>query len=735
MSSNDNTWVIHRPKFEADELNPDLAVSPWAGHRNFCYDLTRFVRPSCIVELGTHFGCSFFTFLQALKDQSSSCSCYAVDTWRGDEHAGFYDDSVFNLVKTTVDSRFSELEVHLLRETFDSAVKNFPTDSIDILHIDGFHSYDAVKHDFETWKEKLAKDAIVLFHDVAPSTGYGSSDYWKEVKLQYPHLEFLHHSWGLGILFPTGDRWYRQLQEKLPELWEEHYRIRAENELVARQLADTTHLLEQRWKIIENQGREIAEQATALESQRRTIHDLEDANSEVERRTVDEIMRLKTIVKALSANRRISALLASIDDIEEAEFVDIAYALFLFIAKLHDKLSSQRVEKVLFFSREGWVLKELFDFYQSQLSTHKNIESIYFEISRRSSFLPSLGPLKDEGFDTLFRQYRRISVRAFLSSLALDDFANAIAGEIGYPAAAFDEVKEDLPTDPIFEELVTSKAFSEIYEHERKIRSEALRVYVQELFGGSVPTDMHVVDVGWKGTIQDNLFNWMIRACSESASVTGYYIGLIAPGNLSARNRKEGLLFSSLGQPTPGYHVFDENKSLFEVLLPALHGSPRSYTVTEEGTAQVIRDAFVEKELLDQHVGRVVAAVTRRFKLIAELLGVVPWQDEDLLRNVLAKHSRMVFQPSVQEVEWLKNVTHVENFGVFEESRFDNVVLQSYRERTKFTWNLFAGGKNLGFWPYLTLRDRALPGIALSYKLFRLHQTRRTFPGGKYEKK
>ncbi len=210
-------WVVREPVYEADSLNPQLAVSPWQGHRDFAYDLICFTRPRLIVELGVHYGCSYFAFCQAVKDQGLAAQLVGIDTFRGDPHAGLYGEEVFDLVRKTKESYFADNRFTLRRAGFCEASSGFADESIDLLHIDGLHTYDAVSADFATWLPKLARDGIVLLHDIAPSSGYESAGFWAEIRQQYPHFEFLNR-WGLGIVFPKGDRWFRAgLAQGLPD--------------------------------------------------------------------------------------------------------------------------------------------------------------------------------------------------------------------------------------------------------------------------------------------------------------------------------------------------------------------------------------------------------------------------------------------------------------------------------------------------------------------------------------
>lgn len=173
--------------------------SAWFGHTPFARWLIRFSAPEVLVELGTHAGVSYSAFCASVLHEKLTTQCYAVDTWKGDQQAGFYPEQTYSDLSLYHEKHYSSFST-LLRMTFDDAVERFADGSIDLLHIDGFHSYEAVRHDFHTWKSKLSDRAIVLFHDTNErSEGYGVWRFWNEVKQDYPNFEFL-HSHGLGVL-------------------------------------------------------------------------------------------------------------------------------------------------------------------------------------------------------------------------------------------------------------------------------------------------------------------------------------------------------------------------------------------------------------------------------------------------------------------------------------------------------------------------------------------------------
>ena len=175
----------------------------WSGHLPFVHDLIAALRPALLVELGVHRGDSYFGMCQTVQENGISCKCYGVDTWTGDAHAGFYDESVFDEVNEYNEENYPAFS-RLLRSTFDEAQENFGNSTIDLLHIDGLHRYQAVRHDFDLWYPKVRPGGVVLLHDTAARQGdFQVWKLWEELTGEFPTLEFT-HSWGLGILRKPG---------------------------------------------------------------------------------------------------------------------------------------------------------------------------------------------------------------------------------------------------------------------------------------------------------------------------------------------------------------------------------------------------------------------------------------------------------------------------------------------------------------------------------------------------
>lgn len=181
---------------------PNRVLFPysWVEHIPIAFKLIEVLSPEIIVELGTHSGNSFCAFNQAVKKLNLSSKCFAIDTWQGDKHSGKYDQVVFNELSDYCKIHYSQT-AFLIKKQFDDALDEFQNRTIDLLHIDGLHTYEAVSNDFYNWLPKLSNHGVVLLHDIEVfESDFGVHRFWKEIKTKYPSLEFLFGN-GLGILF------------------------------------------------------------------------------------------------------------------------------------------------------------------------------------------------------------------------------------------------------------------------------------------------------------------------------------------------------------------------------------------------------------------------------------------------------------------------------------------------------------------------------------------------------
>lgn len=90
-------------------------------------------------------------------------------------------------------------------ETLASAKKIFNNKQIDFLFIDGNHSYQGVKTDFEMYGPLVRKGGIIAFHDIGENEEGGVFNLWQEIKsINSSCKEFLcdvNKEKGIGVLF------------------------------------------------------------------------------------------------------------------------------------------------------------------------------------------------------------------------------------------------------------------------------------------------------------------------------------------------------------------------------------------------------------------------------------------------------------------------------------------------------------------------------------------------------
>ena len=105
---------------------------------------------------------------------------------------------------------------------------------------------------------KLSKNGVILLHDVALESGYGSAQYFKDcIVPNFPAFEF-RHNFGLGVVFPKGIEGWEPLIDK-SELFNERYELSALKRLHEITKQDLTKLIDERDATIKSQTQLIDE--------------------------------------------------------------------------------------------------------------------------------------------------------------------------------------------------------------------------------------------------------------------------------------------------------------------------------------------------------------------------------------------------------------------------------------------------------------------------------------------
>lgn len=163
-------------------------------------------RPRTVLEIGTRSGGTFF-LLCRLSDPRAMVISLDLPGGRWGGGYGAYRVPVIHRMKQPRQS------LHLVRgDSHDAATRDrvrriLARRPIDLLFIDGDHSYDGVRQDFEMYAPLVRPGGAVVLHDIVahpPASGVDVARFWNEAKARYPHREIVadpDQGWaGIGIL-------------------------------------------------------------------------------------------------------------------------------------------------------------------------------------------------------------------------------------------------------------------------------------------------------------------------------------------------------------------------------------------------------------------------------------------------------------------------------------------------------------------------------------------------------
>ena len=261
-----------------------------------------------------------------------------------------------------------------------------------------------------------------------------------------------------------------------------------------------------------------------------------------------------------------------------------------FALHLLEEASRQRHSAVYFLSREGAFFVQIYDALRGAGVSPGALapDSAHLDISRRSSFAASLRSVSIEEMQRLWRGYAPMSMRTWAMSLGIDPecmvpicHAHGLDIDEALRAPAADPRALRLMADPEWRGMVNAHSDAQ---------ATLLKDYLAQRGLSASTSRVALVDIGWRGTIQDN-----IALLLPSVKFSGYYLGLQRFLNPQPDNGTKSAYGPDLNRDSTGAELFGQ-LPLMEMLCTPAQAGVVGYRRKTDGRV-------IPRRTEDEHVG------------------------------------------------------------------------------------------------------------------------------------
>lgn len=312
-------------------------------------------------------------------------------------------------------------------------------------------------------------------------------------------------------------------------------------------------------------------------------------------------------------------------------FSEYILHFYFFTERLYLKAKKDGITNLFFLAREGLYLKRLFDAFQemNHFTDGTGIQTHYLKISRHSARQVALRSLDEEDFSAFKGEAGNMSVLQFLEGFRFSEvIIDCILDELG--ELSKDEETANFFNSDVLLQLRSNTTFTTEYEKYRRNQTSAFNRYLDSFAVDFESEGLHLVDIGWGGTMQENLYYYL----DKKISVTGYYLGLKEVYDIQPETKRYGLNFSVYPNCTYSDDVLKANGQLYEQLLSASHGSTVGYSTDKKDAFAITFHEASEKEVFEKWIRPVQEYMFVQFKILFERLRPLDY-DQDLAQQYM----------------------------------------------------------------------------------------------------
>lgn len=334
--------------------------------------------------------------------------------------------------------------------------------------------------------------------------------------------------------------------------------------------------------------------------------------------------------------------------------VDLAPLLYFFGYSIVEYAIKNNIDTVYYQTREGETFIKIHELIQKNNPFGVKLPKCdIMEVSRMATFSASLKEFSIKELLRLWSQYRVQSMKALFKTLAID-----IAPYKEF-MGRYDINPEENIVDPWFDlrvqRLCADKEFtSKIQVELDRKRSELLEYFKNKK--GIIDDDkpMFIVDIGWRGTIQDNLAHIF-----KNKKIGGYYLTLYDFYNLQPENTYK---ISYLDDK----NIRNNEIASIITLLEWIY-NPGTGSVIEYKQGEAIRKAKTEEtDIVKKYIMPLQKGMMAGAEIINEYMKYHPYEAKETKPYVYDLIRKIKTNPSKELVEAYYSMVFNDTFGTAE---------------------------------------------------------------------
>jgi HAD superfamily hydrolase (TIGR01549 family) len=371
--------------------------------------------------------------------------------------------------------------------------------------------------------------------------------------------------------------------------------------------------------------------------------------------TIEESVYLATIINQSCSRRGEKKKTFEYDFWYDFGYHYVGILFFAFTNWLLEQVRKDTIEKLYFLSRDGYILRKVYDFMSQSFDHPPRSEYVY--ASRRALNLPAIVELDDTTLDFLVSGTSTLRVAQFLERIGFNPshFTKAIA-EAGYSDG------DDL--------VINGKDYANLRRLftllSRDIRDKAaiertnLFAYFDSI-GLLEEKKIGVVDIGWHGTLQFSM-NKLLQIFGKDPSIKGYYLGTFHKAkDLYEAGQHMSAYLCEFGQPEDFHKIIKYCVEIFEFIHIAPHGS----VINFERVNGTIKPIFDQDDQESEKIAKAQTVQKGALDFIDDLAKI--WKQFNFLRfskkTAVKPLARVLRNPTATEATLFGDLEHAEGFG------------------------------------------------------------------------